>query len=329
MLLKETLELFLITHNREQALRRTIGRLLCVNSPVREISLHVLDNKSTDGTHAVVKEFATHHTNLHYICNKYNIGLGGNIIKAMEMATKPYFWILCDDDDFNWAAWPEIEKALLSGQYDIIMTTYTEGFRNETIPYLINEMNFVPSAIYKTAHIDNTVMINAYAMAHNLFPFHALSTKIINNHGKIFVPQKRMVLQNYGKKSHSITQLKPRIYRRLQTFSLLWGMVDAYSLLEDRKLRYACMNVLCLGHSFLESINIFCHWFPFSWQNLFDIFYYVSWKQKLQILLILLIIPIRKISPIDLYRTDRGINIRLFWVIKNQIPSCTPKNKKF
>ena len=25
-----------------------------------------------------------------------------NLVKAMEMASKPYFWIVCDDDDFDW-----------------------------------------------------------------------------------------------------------------------------------------------------------------------------------------------------------------------------------
>lgn len=289
MQLKESLEIFLITYNREKALRCTLQYLLTEKSPVREVTIHVLDNKSTDETHKVVEEFATLHPNLKYVCHKYNIGLGGNLIKAMEMASKSYFWIVCDDDDFDWNAWPEVEKAVLSQTYDIVMTTYSAGFRSEEIPYLINEMCFVPSAIYKTAHLDDSVMTNAYAMAHNLFPFHALSTKIINNHGKFFVPQGRVVLQNYGRKSHQIPQLRPGIYRRLQTFSLLWGMVDAYRLIEDKKLRHACMDVLCLGNNFFTSMLLFIKgdfpwFFPFTYQNLFDIFYYVSWKQKIKIL---------------------------------------------
>ena len=322
MQLKETLEIFLITYNRAENLCRTLEQLLAGKSPVREVSIHVIDNKSPDDTQRVVEKFAAKHANLHYVCNKYNVGLGGNLIKAMELAGKPYFWILCDDDDFNWDAWPEVEKAVLSENYDIVMTTYSAGFRSEEIPYLINEMCFVPSAIYKTAHIDDTVMTNAYAMAHNLFPFHALSTKIINNKGAIFIPQGRVVLQNYGQKSHqAVKKLRPGIYRRLQTFSLLWAMIDAYNLIEDKKLRYACMDVLCLGYSFLWSMCTFRQWFPFSWQNWFDIFYYVSWKQKLWMIWATVIS-----NPIcGFYITSKGINIKILNCFKTRIWSVRKK----
>ena len=301
MSLREKLEIYLITYNRQNALKHTLERLLEEGSPLKDVTIYVLDNKSPDGTKTVVEGFIAKHSNLHYICNKYNIGLGGNLIKAMEMASKPYFWILCDDDDFNWNAWPEVGEAIQSGKYDIVMTTYTTGFRSEEIPFLINEMCFVPSAIYKTSHIDNTVMTNAYAMAHNLFPFHALSTKIINNKGKIFVPQSRVVLQDYGQKSHQNPKLRSGIYRRLRTFSLLWGYVDSYTLIENKKLRYQCMDVLCLGKSFYKSMCNFMSgeypwFFPFTWQNLFDIFYYASLRQKFQIIFVILTYPILSIS---------------------------------
>ncbi len=317
MQLKDSLEIFLITYNRQNALRLTLSRLLKEDSPVREVTIHVLDNKSPDGTRAVVEEFAALHPNLHYICHKYNVGLGGNLIKAMEMASKPYFWILCDDDNFDWGAWPEVEQAVLSDKYDIVMTTYSAGFRSEEIPYLINEMCFVPSAIYKTAHIDDTVMTNAYAMAHNLFPFHALSIKIINNNGKFFVPQGRVVLQDYGQKSHQNPKLRPGIYRRLQTFSLLWGYIDAYRLIEDKKLRYACMDTLCLGRSFFVSMLLFIKgdfpwFFPFTWQNLFDVFYYVSAKQKLQVLGAVLAQPFFRVY-LKVQSTWRKLLARIKW----------------
>lgn len=312
MALAENLEIFLITYNRGQALQRTLQYLLAENSPVKQIPIHVLDNKSPDNTRAIVEEFATLHPNLDYTCHKYNVGLGGNLVKAMEMASKPYFWIICDDDDFDWSNWPEVGQAIESDKYDIVMTTYTPGFRSEKIPYLINEMNFVPSAIYKTAHIDDTVMTNAYAMAHNLFPFHALSIKIINQKGNIFVPQGRVVLQSAAPKSHQAAKLRPGIYRRLQTFSLLWGYIDSYSLIEDPKLRYECMDVLCLGWGFGSSIFSFTKWFPFTWQNMFDIFYYVSWKQKIVILF--------TINPIlTFYKRERGTYVCLFRKIKFKI----------
>lgn len=314
MHIHEQLEIFLITYNRAENLDKTLRQIFADSSPIRSCSITVLDNCSTDRTAETVQAYLTH-ANLKYIRNAYNVGLGGNLVKAMEMARKPYFWILCDDDDFDWTQWNEVEQALASGIYDIVMTTYSEGFRNETIPYLLNEMAFVPSAIYKTAHIDHTVMTNAYAMAHNLFPFHALSIKIINNKGKIFVPKGRVILQGKGQKSHAAKKLKAGVYKRLQTFSLLWGYIDAYSLIEDKKLRYECMDVLCLGKGFLSSMLVFMKWFPFTMQNLFDIFYYVSFRQKIQILLALGI----HYFPVSFYKTEKDIRICLFWFLKTKI----------
>lgn len=310
----DKLEIILITYNRAVSLDKTLKQLFVPDSPVRDCSITILDNCSTDKTSEVIQTYHSH-KNLKHIRNKYNVGLGGNLVKALEYASKPYFWLLCDDDDFDWTQWKEVEKALNSNIYDIVMTTYTSGFRNETIPYLLNEICFLPSAIYKTSNIDDTVMTNAYAMVHNLLPYHALGIKIINNNGKIFLPKGRVVLQGKGPKSYQGKQLRPGIYRRLQTFSLLWGYIDSYSLIENKQLRHQCMDVLCLGKSFFGSMQAFMKWFPFTWQNWFDIFYYVSFKQKIKLILATII----AFSPISFYHTEKDIRIRLFWFFKTKI----------
>ena len=72
MSLKNKLQIIVITYNREKALRRTLEQLLDEKSPVRDITIHVLDNKSQDSTRAITEEFSAKHANLHYVCNKYN-----------------------------------------------------------------------------------------------------------------------------------------------------------------------------------------------------------------------------------------------------------------
>ncbi len=87
---KETLQIILITYNREVHLKNTLRQLLAETSPVRNYELLVLDNHSTDGTEALVRETMQTHVNLRYQKNNYNLGISGNIAKAMEIASNAY-----------------------------------------------------------------------------------------------------------------------------------------------------------------------------------------------------------------------------------------------
>lgn len=316
--LNKLLDIFIITYNREAQLASTLKQLCAANSPLNKAEITVLDNNSTDNTAKVIKEYSKINKNIKYIKNRYNNGLAGNLIKAMELASKDYFWILCDDDDYSWESWPEIQKAMADG-YDIVMTTYTKGFRSEEIPFLINEMGFVPSAIYKTAHINDTVIRNAYMMAYNLFPFHALSCKIINENGRIFVPKNRTVLQSYEEKSHQVKKENKNLFYRINSFSLMWGYIDSYRMIKDKKLREQCFDVLALGKGFFGSMIDFIDWPPFKMQNFCDIFLAVSFKKKILLLSSALVYLLSKNPIIWFYRTDSGINIRLFYFIKTKI----------
>ena len=142
-MIKDDLEIFLITYNRIEKLKYTLKKIL--ESPIKDFDIKILDNFSDDGTKEFCDKFAKQYKNFVYIRNKINLGISGNIIRAMELASKKWLWILCDDDDFDWNNWNEIEQALDSDDYDIVHTTYTEGFRSEEYSYLINEEAFVPT----------------------------------------------------------------------------------------------------------------------------------------------------------------------------------------
>ena len=316
--LNQLLDIFLITYNREKHLAETLKQLCAEDSPLKNAEITVLDNNSADATAKVIEEYSKINGNIKHIKNRYNNGLGGNLIKAMELASKEYFWILCDDDGYDWSSWAEIHKAMCEG-YDIVMTTYSKGFRSERIPFLINEMGFVPSAIYKTAHITDEVIRNAYMMAYNLFPFHALSCKIINENGRIFVPKNRTVLQSYEEKSHQVKKENKNLFYRINSFSLLWGDIDSYRMIKDKKLREQCFDVLVLGKGFFGSMIDFMGWPPFKMQNFCDIFLAVGFKKKILLLAAAFAYLLSKNPVIWFYRTDSGINIRLFYFIKTKI----------
>lgn len=280
MSLKDELEIFLITFNRKDKLKDTFEKLLAENSPVKEFEIKILDNESTDGTKELCMEYAGKYPNLIYTRNKINVGISGNIIKAMEMASKKWLWVICDDDDFDWSAWSEIEQALISDKYEIVHTTYSEGFRSEEYPYIINEEAFIPTCIYNTKHITPLTMQNAYAMAYTLLPHHAIGCKVINEKGKIFVPQKRCVLQRYDDKYNFVRMSKKGLFHKLDKYQLLAGYIGAYQLIEDEKVRHECCNVLCLGNDFAGSMRWFYENNKFYLYNIMEIFLGVNKEQR-------------------------------------------------
>lgn len=283
MSVKENLEIFLITYNRSEKLKKTLNKIFESDSPVKEFNIKVIDNASTDDTQKICKEYLIKNTNLVYIRNKINIGLSGNIIKTMELASKKWLWTICDDDDYDWTEWNEIEKAL-EGEYDIVHTTFTEGFRNETYPYLINEEAFIPTAIYNTKHITPLTMQNAYAMAYTILPHHAIGCKVINEMGKIFVPKKRMVLQGTNDKFNYFRTHKNGLFHRFDNYQLLAGYIGAYQLIEDENVKFACCNLLCFGLSFRNSIKWFLSVNKNYFFNIAEIFGGVSITQKATLL---------------------------------------------
>jgi hypothetical protein len=198
-----------------------------------------------------------------------------------------------------------------------VMTSFTDGLRNESIPYLLNEMAFVPSAIYNTKHITDQVMTNAYAMVVNLFPFHAMSCKVVNENGRIFVPKQKIVHQSYDEKSNTVKKAVKGRYHKLNTFNLIWGYIDAYQLIEDKKLRAECCAVLYMGQSFLFSMCFFFKSGPDSGRNFWDIFCGVNLLQKLLLLLAaFLSLPLKSFH---VYRDGNGIYVSIFGKIKFKI----------
>lgn len=279
MPIKDDLGIYLITYNRVEKLSATLKKILS-DSPIRDYNITILDNASTDATEDIIKPYLKDRENLKYIRNPKNIGISGNIIKAMELASKKWLWIICDDDDFDWSNWDEIEQALKQ-DYDIVHTTYTEGFRNGTYPYLINEEAFLPTGIYQTKYIDSITLQNAYGIASELLPHQAIGCRVINEKGKIFVPQKRCVIQSYGDKFNYIRSKKANFYPRLTEYQILRGYLNVYQLIEDEKIRTECSNVLCLGQNFKNSMRWFVNTNPNNnLQNIFDILLDIDDEKK-------------------------------------------------
>jgi len=58
MTLKDKLEIILITCDRKTSLKETLNEILDESSPVKDFSITILNNNSTDGTTELLEDYA-------------------------------------------------------------------------------------------------------------------------------------------------------------------------------------------------------------------------------------------------------------------------------
>lgn len=112
------LEPVIITYNRAELLESTLSAFY--NAGLSCIRLHVLDNASTDETKQVVESFSDRWPTLVYHKNKYNIGGNANILRAVELSSSEYSWVIGDDDEWHLDDISELISVLETGTADII-----------------------------------------------------------------------------------------------------------------------------------------------------------------------------------------------------------------
>ena len=116
----QSIEIILITYNRKKHLQNTFNQIFAEESPIKDFPITILDNKSTDGTSELIEEYRIKFPNIKHIINNRNIGGNANIARAFEIASKEYVWILCDDDEYDFTHWKDVEKAI-EENYDAIV----------------------------------------------------------------------------------------------------------------------------------------------------------------------------------------------------------------
>ncbi len=82
------------THNNEEVVKDAI--ISAQSQSYKNVEILVIDDKSSDKTADVVKEFK----GVRLIINKHNLGIGYNLIKLLEESRCKYIVYLCGDDVF-------------------------------------------------------------------------------------------------------------------------------------------------------------------------------------------------------------------------------------
>ncbi len=272
MSITEKLGIVITTYNRATFLKRTLSTLLDENSPVRNCQIIVQSNHSSDDTHDVVRTFQDNHPNLFYRENPYNLGISGNICKAMELADKEYHWNLCDDDLYNWENWTEIENCILNKVPVICASNYMIPSKyREKVDYQLAQMGFVPAIIIRTDLYTDTTIRNAFDNIFTLFPHLVPIVSFLNANGKIHVVSKEIVTNGMGKGTDCsyLRGARPDIiFNRSRTMTWMVGYSNIIANLKNRKLAKKCFHTVISGnHSFRSGYYAFLSQCLFSFRG--------------------------------------------------------------
>ncbi len=254
MSIKNKLQIYLITYNRINKLKYTLAEIL--KSPIKDFDIIVLDNASTDGTSELIDNYCIKHPNIKHIRHKVNIGGNANICRAFEMGAncgKEYFWILCDDDKYDFSNWNEVEKRMEANEDVICVADYVFSEETDKInpAYQIFQLTFVPSGIYKSKLITDDVLINMYDAILTMFQQAVVAIKCVNENKKICVLSKPIVFNGVQfedkvtAESLSYTRGANENWvmeRRQRTLWIL-GFANIITLLKDKQLQKRCMAV--------------------------------------------------------------------------------------
>ncbi len=295
-IVKDKLQINLITYNRIDRLARTLECIFDENSPIKDFDITILDNASTDGSSELIDEYCTKYKNLKHIRHTRNIGGNANICRSFELAQKEYLWTLCDDDELDFSNWAEIDSAIKTDEFDMIFTINNFGLKNieNTIPVLLFYAAFLPAVIYHTSHIDSTCMSNMYGTINTGYPHGVPAINImVNKKGRYFVPKKnvvnRVVEDNINGKIFQRGNIITDVHPDLQRIYWHVGYMRALKLVKDKKTRDDLMLNVCFNHGVkqtkIQYLNyVFNHNALYKKNNIdnyWDIFSCMSLKYKI------------------------------------------------
>lgn len=292
--IENKLEIVLITYNRRDCLERTFKHIFAEDSPIRDYNITILNNSSTDGSTELINEYCSNYSNIKHIINSKNIGGNANISKALvEIPKKEYIWVLCDNDDYDWSAWGEVENAVENG-VDAIITRHCENKLSDIFYY----STLVSGCIYKTGLIDEAVTENIYDFIPYLFPHLAPIANVINNEKTVYIVSKDIVHAGINP-GHDGSFIRGMNLSNLNENrkNIFWsvGYFNSLRLINDEKKRTEIIDGLRHFHKSLFDLfktvmvknKVLFKNYP---SNLLQIFRMLNFRQKLKFIFAFLII---------------------------------------
>ena len=287
MNIKEKLQIYLITYNRLERLKRTFNQIFDEISPIKNFDITILDNASTDGTSEFIEEYCKSFPNIKHIRHKVNIGGNANICRAFELGAscgKEYVWVLCDDDYYDWSGWDYVEK-YIEEKKDIICVSNYFFQKNElnSKAYLIPQLTFVPAGIYKAELITDNVLSNMNENTFTMFQQSCITIQAINENKKIKILNKQIVdnglnRDKYVKEEQSYSRgITEESFLTERTSCRNWilGFCNITTLLKDKKLRMETIEKSILHKGIYGSYIKFVFYITYEYLSFkkFNFFY--------------------------------------------------------
>jgi len=92
------LAVIIVSYNTKPYLWKCLETLSKSNFPVKDLSIFVVDNASTDDTQDICQEFSKKDDRVKYVTQSSNIGASANFAEVLRRASGEYFMWLGDDD---------------------------------------------------------------------------------------------------------------------------------------------------------------------------------------------------------------------------------------
>jgi len=205
--LRDQIEILIITYNRSSFLSKTLE--LLARSTFRDCNITVIDNCSCDDTSKVVEQFAHNFPHFKYLCNRINIGGNPNFLKAIELSSSEYTWILCDDDFLDFSDCNDVIEAIELGDFDLIevgandrgkwstrgVATSARKLLDQGVTYYY-PLSFFPAYIFKTSLFDSACFCWGYKHIDILYPQFEFLNKSVREDFSIYIARQRIVIRN-------------------------------------------------------------------------------------------------------------------------------------
>ena len=285
-MIKENLQIIIITYNRAKYLERTLNKFFEIECPIKDCHILVLDNNSNDNTKELIENYQAIHPNLQYIKNNKNVGANANIAKAFEYNTKKYLWIVADDDLYDFANWQEVETAMLNNEKAIVISRQDlhDEFKDSKAK-ILTQCAFVSACIFHNDLITDTVMRNIYDNVYCMFPHLIPLVAHINNNGDFYVVNKEIIKHaSYENMQAEDTKKKDlwtrgakfdEVYRKTRTITFETGFAIAISELKDEELKHTTMELLFTYLTWWNGLrdpeNILKYFFEYLYKDKRDI----------------------------------------------------------
>lgn len=195
--LEEKLGITVITYSRAAQLEATLEGFL--GSPFAGCRITILDNASTDTTPEVCQAFAERFADLRHVRHRFNIGLGGNFLRAAELSGKPYAWIIGDDDEWDFSRCEDVVAVVRSGAADLIgvgapgqqswergLHTTTQALRRKGSRYFFT-FSFVSNTLFSTDLLNSKVVASGYRNSDTLYPQFPMLERALEDDRSIYL----------------------------------------------------------------------------------------------------------------------------------------------